>query len=325
MSKLIIDMMGSDLGSDSTKEGVRLYHKEHPETELVLVGDEKELADMKDYRLIPSSSIVKMEMGALEVMREKDSSLVKAVKAVLSEDADGVVSAGSTGAFLSAATLLLKKVPGVDRPALVTSVPNLAEGGFTTLLDVGASNVNTALQLHQFAVMGNLYAQFVYGLAKPRVKLLSNGSEEGKGSPEGKDAYVLLKNDPSIFFQGNIEANNVLNGLADVVVTDGYSGNILLKSLEGSAHAFGMLLKKTFKHSFWSRLAYLQVRKQFNDFKVRMDPRKTGGALLIGVNEVVVKAHGNSDGEAFYHAIALADKLAQAHFVDALKKGLDHE
>jgi len=324
MSKLIIDMMGSDLGSAATKEGVRQFHAKHPETELVLVGKPEELADMAGYKVIPATDVVKMEMGALEVLRAKESSLVKAVSSVLSEQADGVVSAGSTGAFLSAATLLLKKIPGIERPALVTAFPNVNGEGYATILDVGASSANTAYELAQFAKMGTLYSRLVYGVEKPRVRLLSNGAEEGKGSPLGKEAYVLLKNEKTINFEGNLEASLVLRGMADVVVTDGYSGNVMLKSLEGTAKAMSDMLKKAFKKNFFTKLSYLFVKGGLHDMKDKMNPKTTGGALLIGVNAVVVKAHGNSDGEAFYHAIELADKLAKAGLVKKIAEGVEN-
>lgn len=326
MSKLVIDMMGSDLGSPMSVEAVRHYRADHPECELILVGKKDELSAIKDCKIIDAPSVIKMETGALEVLREKDSSMVKALEAVISENADGVVSAGSTGAFLSAATLILKKIPGVLRSALVTNFPNLEEGGYTTILDVGASNANTPEELAQFAYMGTLYAKAVNKKENPRVRLLSNGSEEGKGSPVGKEAYALLKEDKKINFLGNIEGNHLLNGEADVVVSDGYSGNIMLKSTEGAAKGMGTLLKKAFKRNLLSKIAYLFVKKGLKEMKEALNPKKAGGALLIGINGVVVKAHGNSDSEAFYHAIGLADNLAQHQVVNSIKEGFaSHE
>jgi len=321
MSKLVIDMMGSDLGSAMSKEAVRIFHSVHPDCSLILVGKQDELADMKDFTIIPADDVVSMEMGALEVLRKKDSSMVKAIEAVLSEKADGVVSAGSTGAFLSASTLILRKIPGVIRPALVTSFPNLKAGGFTTVLDVGASNANTPEELAQFAFMGSIYAEKVNKIKSPRVALLSNGSEEGKGSPESKEAYKLLKEDARIRFVGNLEGSQLLSDGADVVVTDGYSGNVMLKSIEGAAKGMSGLLKKAFKRNFWSKIGYLLTKKGFKEMKETLDPKKTGGALLLGINGVVVKAHGNSTPEAFKNAMELAYRLSEAHVVDALKAG----
>jgi glycerol-3-phosphate acyltransferase PlsX len=321
MSQLVIDMMGSDRGSAMSKEAVRLFHQDHPDCALVLVGKKEELQDMAGYRIIDAQDTVKMEMGALEVLRMKESSMVKAVQAVIDNKADGVVSAGSTGAFLSAAALLLKKIPGVSRPALVTSFPNLKEGGFATILDVGASNANTPEELAQFGLMGSIYAQKVNGIATPRVALLSNGSEAGKGSPEGKEAYHLLEKDNRLHFVGNVEGNQILQGAADVIVTDGYSGNVMLKSIEGTAKGMSQMLKKAFKRNLFSKIGYLLSKKGIAEMRNVFDSKKVGGALLLGVNGVVVKAHGNSDPEAFKNAMEVAYRLAEAHVVDALKAG----
>jgi glycerol-3-phosphate acyltransferase PlsX len=218
MAKLVIDMMGSDLGSAMSVEAVKLFHKDHPETELVLVGKKEELTGLTGFPDHRCPEVVKMATGALEVLHQKDSSMVKAIESVKELHADGVVSAGSTGAFLSASTLLLKKIEGVERPALVTSFPNFKKGGFVTILDVGASSSNTAEELRQFALMGSFTPKSSTTSRDPEVKLLSNGSEEGKGSPLGKEAYPLLQNEKKIHFGGNIEGNSVLAGEADVVV-----------------------------------------------------------------------------------------------------------
>lgn len=322
MSKLVIDMMGSDLGSAMSVEAVKLFHSAHPDCELVLVGKKEELTALSGFQIIDAPDVVKMETGALEVLRMTSSSMVKAVTAVKELHADGVVSAGSTGAFLSSATLLLKKIPGVLRPALITSTPNFKKGGYTTILDVGASNANTPEEMAQFALMGSLYETIVFGVAHPAVALLSNGSEEGKGSPEGKAAYDLLKANSKINFIGNVEGNGILSGDADVVVTDGYSGNVFLKTTEGTAKAMGSLLKKAFKRNFFSKLGYLLTKKGLKPMKEALDPKKTGGALLIGVNGVVVKAHGNSDAEAFKNAMEVAYRLSSAQIVAKIEEGL---
>jgi glycerol-3-phosphate acyltransferase PlsX len=322
MAKLVIDMMGSDLGSAMSVEAVKAFHKDHPETELVLVGKKEELSGLQGFQIIDAPDVVKMATGALEILHQKDTSMVKAIESVKELHADGVVSAGSTGAFLSASTLLLKKIEGVERPALVTSFPNFKKGGFVTILDVGASNSNTAEELREFALMGTLYAKIINSIENPEVKLLSNGSEEGKGSPLGKEAYPVLANEKKIHFGGNIEGNAVLAGEADVVVCDGYSGNVLLKTTEGTAKAMSGLLKKAFMRNLGSKIGYLLTKKGLKEMKNALDPKKTGGALLLGINGVVVKAHGNSNSEAFYNAILLASRLSEGKIVDQIREGL---
>ncbi|MCQ2798878.1 MAG: phosphate acyltransferase PlsX [Bacilli bacterium] len=324
MVKLIVDMMGSDLGSAATKEGVRRFKANHPDCELVLVGKLDELADMEGYEKIEANDTVGMTAGAMEVLRKRDASMVKAVRAAADPEmhADGVISAGGTGAFLSAATLILKKINGVKRPALVTAFPKLTdEGGYVTILDCGSSNENTAEELQQFALMGSLYSKAVYGIENPRVGLVANGSEEGKGSPLGKEAYALLKEDKKINFIGNVEGNQVLTDYTDVVVCDGFTGNVLLKTTEGVAKGMGKEIKKAFTRNLASKIGYLFARKSFNVFIDKMNPKKTGGALLLGVNGVAVKAHGNSDGENFESALNVAYKLAVANIVAKMQEG----
>jgi len=320
--ELIIDMMGGDNGTQATKQAVIRFQKTHPDCTLTLLGDAKELADLGDsFTIIPTTQVVKMESGVMEVLRLRDSSLVRGMNEVINRKADGIVSCGSTGAFLASATLILKKIPGVYRPALCTQFPHLSNGGFVSVLDVGASNENTKEELAQFAFMGSLYSKFVNNISSPKVALLSNGAEKGKGCPEGKDAYPLIEADKRINFIGNIEASNIFYGPADVVVADGYSGNVLIKATEGAAKAMGNLTKQAFKRNFFSKIGYLLSKKGFASLKDTMNPKTVGGALLEGVNAVAVKGHGNSDAEAFYHAIDLAYRLAKNHIVDEIKKG----
>lgn len=322
--KIVLDMMGSDKGSQATKEGARLFHSRHPEIELILVGKKEELADMEGFQIVEANDVLEMDMGALEVLRRKESSMVKAINYCAENGCDAVVSAGSTGAFLSASALRLKKIEGVKRPALVTNFPNLRTGGQVTILDIGASIRNTPEELVQFALMGTLYSQAVNGIKSPKVRLLSNGAEEGKGSEEGKAAYQLLKGRTDINFQGNEEPSKVLTGDSDVIVTSGYDGNVLLKSTEGAAKAMSGLIKKAFKRSFLSKLGYLLSRRGFNEMKSTLDPRSTGGALLCGVRAVAVKGHGNSDALGFSNAIEVAYRLANKGIVESLEKAMNN-
>ena len=322
MRKFVVDMMGSDRGSSMTLEAVKTYHRLHPDNQLILVGRKEEFAEASSFaKLVNAPDVIEMEAGALEVIRRKESSMVVAVHTFQEEHADALISAGSTGAFLSAATLILKRIPGVLRPALVTGFPNLGRGNFVTLLDVGASNTNTAEEIQQFAYMGSLYAEGAYGIQKPIVKLLSNGSEEGKGSPVGKEAFALLKADSKVDFQGNIEASQIFAGSADVVVTDGYSGNVMLKSFEGMAKAMGKLMKQGFSKNFMTKLGYLFAKSGIDTIKDTMNPKKVGGAMLAGVNGLVVKAHGNSDPESFVSAMEVASRLVDAKMIEKMAAG----
>ena len=321
MIKLVIDMMGGDNGTKATIEAVQRLLNETDDLKIVAVGNEEELAVLKDrVTIIPSTTVVPMECSVMEAMRMKDSSINKAVRAVLSEKADGIVSAGSTSAFLSLTTLIIKKIPGVERPALITPFPTLVEGKNTVLLDVGASNVNSAYDLVQFAKMGQAYYKVMYGKEIPTIHLASNGSEEGKGSPVGQEAFELLKGTNG--FAGNIEARYVLTGKADVVVFDGYTGNIFLKGSEGMAKLMSSLIKEAFMSSFGSKIGYVFAKKGFNGLKNKMDYKKVGGAFLIGVNTIPVKAHGNATSESFYYSMKIAYNLAKKNIVEAIKENL---
>ena len=326
MAKLVIDMMGSDLGVNMAKEGVRLFLAEHPEAKLLLVGKKEELSDMKDVEILDAQDVLPMDAGPLDVMRKKESSMTKAVFAVKERGYQGVVSAGGTGAFLSSASLILKKAPGVLRPALAACFPNFKKNSHVVVLDIGANNENSPEEMAQFALMGAIYQKVAYKVNLPKVGLLSNGAEDGKGSPEGKATFALLKKEVSPYYSfiGNVEGKDILEGEADVVVTDGFSGNILLKSTEGAAKAMGHLLKKAFLSSFSSKLGYLFAKKGISSLKSQMDPGAIGGALLLGVNSIAVKAHGASDAYAFKNAIALASSLADGKALEEIIKGLQH-
>ncbi|MCQ2800165.1 MAG: phosphate acyltransferase PlsX [Bacilli bacterium] len=323
MKKIVVDMMGSDLGLEATKPGVELFHAKHPDVELILVGKEDELKDIPYAKIVNATDVVPMTCGALEVIRRKESSMVVALNTMKAEGADGIISAGATGAFLSASTLMLKKIPGVQRPALLTAFPNIEADGYTTLLDVGASNVNAAEELAQFAFMGTVYARAVYNIENPRVCLLSNGSEEGKGSPVGKEAYALLKEDKKVNFQGNIEGDKLLKGLADVVVSDGFTGNVMLKTTEGTAKGMGKLLKKGFLSKLRCKIGYLFAKPAVKMLTDKLDPSNVGGAMLMGVNGAVVKAHGNSTGKSFASAMEVLYRLIDGDTTNKIKKAFE--
>lgn len=324
MIKLVIDMMGGDNGVKATIEAVNHFLDTVNDAEIIAVGDEKELEPIKNrVKIIPSSTIVPMECSVMQAMRDKESSIYKAVKAVKDEQADGIISAGSTGAFFSLVTLIIKKMNGVDRPALITPFPTLVENKYAVLLDVGASNENTALELVQFAKMGQAYYKAMYGNDNPNFYLASNGSEEGKGSRIGQEAYQMMKDMNG--FKGNIEARYVLNGKADVVVFDGFTGNIFLKSSEGMAKMMSSMIKDAFTSSFSSKIGYLFAKKGFNKLRAKMDYKKVGGAFLIGTNTIPVKAHGNSDANSFYYSIMIAYNLAKKNILKEIDKNLNDE
>ena len=324
--KIAIDAMGGDNGSKPIIEAIKEFKKEYPNVELVAFGKKEELEEISSLcEIVDAPDIVPMEAGALEVIRMKNSSMCKAISTMKEQGYDAVVSAGSTGGFLSAATLILKTIPGVKRSALVTAFPTKIKGKKVVVLDVGANNENSAEELVQFAHMGKAYNEALFDIKEPKTYLLSNGSEAHKGSPLVKEAHQLLKDNNFPGFMGNMEARDVLNGDADILVTDGFSGNVLLKGMEGIAKMMSSMIKVNFKKNLWTKLGYLHVKGGFKNMSETMDYKSTGGAMLLGINGVVIKAHGNSDAYSFKNALRVAHLMVSNEVVKKIKESLTNE
>jgi phosphate acyltransferase len=323
---IILDMMGADKGASELSLGLRFFLKRNPgQYAFIVVGKQEELQSLNDIaEIVDARDVVPMEAGARDVLRMKDSSMMRAIDLYQERQADAIISCGGTGAYLSAATLKLKLIPGVERAALIVPMPN-ALGKITNVLDIGASNENTAEHLVQFAEMGRIFNQAVYGNKEPRVYVLANGTEDKKGSPVGKRALELLKEKNFPGLQGNIEGRETLSGVADVIVTDGFTGNVYLKTTEGTFKVMSNEIKKFFSRNLLSKIGYLFASKGVKEMRHRWDYRTTGGSMLLGLNGVVVKAHGSSDALAFSYAIEVGYKLATHNIVATLKKGFQHE
>ena len=324
--KIAVDAMGGDNGSSVVIEAIKEFKKDYPNDEIIVFGKKEELEDLSSIcRVVDAPEIVPMEAGALEVIRLKNSSMCKAINTMKEEGFDAIVSMGSTGGFLSAATLILKTISGVKRSALVTAFPTKIKGKKVVVLDVGANNENNAEELVQFAYMGKAYNEALFNIKEPKTYLLSNGAEAHKGSPLVKEAHKLLLDNQFPGFMGNMEARDVLNGDADILVADGFSGNVLLKGMEGVAKMMSSMIKANFKANLWTKLGYLHVRKGFKNMSETMDYKSTGGAMLLGINGVVVKAHGNSDAYSFKNALRVAHMMVEYDVVNKIKEGLAHE
>lgn len=324
--KIVVDAMGGDNGSPIVVEAIQNFLNNFKDVSVTVVGKKEELTALEGKcEIIDARDVVPMEAGALEVMRMKDSSMYKAVNLVKEGGYDAVVSCGSTGGFLSTATLVLKNIEGVKRSALVCPFPTSIKGKKVVLLDVGANNENSPEELVQFATVGKLYSRYVFGVEKPQVYLMSNGAEEMKGSPVVKQAHKLFVESKFEGFKGNIEARYALKGDADVIVMDGFTGNVFLKGCEGIAKMMSGMIKSAFKKNLWSKLGYLHVRSGIKEMSETMDYKSTGGAMLLGVNGVVVKCHGSADAYCFESAMKVAYRLASADIVNKIKEGLKSE
>ena len=319
MIKIAIDAMGSDRGSSIVVKAVKKFVAEYKDVELHVVGKKEELAELNGIAtIVDAHEVMGMEDGALEVMRRKETSMMKAIDLAQS-GADAVVSAGGTAAFLTGATLKLKLIDQVQRAALVAPFPT-ENGRSVAILDIGANNENTPEHLVQFAKMGAIFAKKVSNAVEARIYLLSNGSEDKKGSPVSKKAFELLKKETKLNFKGNLEAREVLSGTADVVVAEGYAGNVLLKSIEGTASMMNKQIKAAFKKNFLTKLGYLLAKKGFDQMKDNLDYKKYGGAMLLGINGIAVKAHGSSDDYAFFNAIRVAYEMVKLNIVGTIKE-----
>ena len=328
--KIIIDVYGGDHSPVEMVKGAIDAINEQEGFDIVLVGKESEInAILQDLTyektrvmVENATEVITCEESPTEAIRvKKDSSIVRAVK-ILKEDenAKALVSAGSTGAVLSASVILSRRIKGVHRPALSPCLPNMKDGE-TMLLDCGANVDCKANWLVQFAIMGSVYMREVKGIKNPKVALLSNGTEDEKGCALTLEAFELLKNEKSINFVGNMEARDMLSGEYDVVVSDGFSGNVALKSTEGAVGMILKSLKTEIMNSVMSKIGALFMKKAFKNLKNKIDYNKRGGAVLLGMEKTVVKAHGSSKAEAFkcsvlqaYNnsALNLSEKISQA-------------
>ncbi len=323
MCKIAVDMEGSDYGATNFIQGIKEYLKEDNKTVFVLFGRKENLKELKNnpqIEIVDCPDIVPMETDVLKFLRMKNSSMYKAIESVKNGYCQGLITAGSTAGFLTGNTLMLKNVEGVKRAGFCSPFPTAVKGKSTCILDIGASNINSSDELVCFSKLGKIYSELILETKNPTISLLSNGTEEGKGLEESKQAYKILKEDKSINFIGNVEARDALDGTHDVIVTSGYPGNIFLKATEGTALMMNGMIKKAFKRNLISKIGYLFAKKGFVEMKQTMDYRKTGGAILLGINGVAVKTHGNSDARFIYYSIKLAKKMIDVKIVDHIKE-----
>jgi len=304
--------MSGDLGAEVVVRAAYQALQEHARIELILVGDHDELqghvtriiGDESRLSIVHASEIVEMSDSPIDAMRKKkDSSMRVAINLVKEGKAEACVSAGNTGALMATAKYVLKMLPGIDRPAIITELP--AKGGTLHMLDLGANTLCTPEQLFQFAVMGSIVTEDITGKKSPRVALLNIGSEEAKGHDTIKDAAALL-NASTLNYVGFIEGSELFSGKADVVVTDGFTGNVALKTMEGTVGLAAHYLKRAFTRNLFSKLQALLSRPVLNHLADRMDSRKYNGATLVGLDGIVIKSHGSADSYAFEHAIHTA-------------------
>ena len=324
---IALDAMGGDLAPAATVEGALRAHRERG-LEILLVGDEPRIraelsrlgAGESELRIRHASEVVEMgEHPGQALRRKKDSSIRVCFDLVASSECAGMVSAGNSGAVLAGGLFVLGRLEHVDRPCIGGSLPTLGGAGRAVLVDMGANVDCTPLQIVQFALMGEVYAREVVGVAQPRVGVVANGEEEGKGTDLTRAAAAALRKPESgIRFGGYVEGKDVFAGEFDVIATDGFTGNVLLKTAEGAVWAFGQLLKRQIQGSRVATAGALLMRSQLEQVKKRVDYEEVGGAPLLGIRGVAMIAHGRSTDRAILNALSGAEAFAQKRLEEAL-------
>ncbi|HIP13287.1 MAG TPA: phosphate acyltransferase PlsX [Arcobacter sp.] len=314
MLKIAIDAMGGDNGCQPIIEGLIAAVKKNKNFIAIAVGAKDQLIPLIPQKfidrieIVDCNDVIAMHDSATDALKRKDSSAYIAIQLVKDGAADAYVSAGHSGASMSLATLRIGRIKGVSRPAIATLMPTVDKN--TLVLDVGANVDCDAKNLREFAIMGQVYVEEVLGIDDPLVGLLSNGEEESKGNEVSKEAFKLMENIPN--FVGNVEGNDIFNGSTDIVVCDGFIGNIMLKTAEGVADTIGKIIKNNLKRSLVSILGAVLMRKVFKSLKLRVDYAEYGGAPLLGIKAPVIIAHGKSNSKAIKNAIFQAVAAAQS-------------
>ncbi|WP_086301295.1 phosphate acyltransferase PlsX [Campylobacter devanensis] len=325
MIKIAIDAMGGDFGAEPIIAGVIEALKQR-EFQAYLVGDESKLKSLipnkysKFITFVQSSEVFAMDESATDALKRKESTIFKAVELVRNGDCKAVVSAGHSGASMSLATLRLGRVKGISRPAIATLMPTTQANQKTLVLDVGANVDCKAENLFEFAIMGYAYAKEIMRIDNPRIGLLSNGEEDCKGNEITKDAFEMLKKLNS--FIGNVEGNQIFDGSVDVIICDGFVGNILLKTSEGVASAITKIIKQSVKKSPLAILGAILMKSVFRGLKNQIDYDEYGGAPLLGVKDCVIISHGKSSSKAIKNAIFQALKFSESSINEVISNEL---
>jgi glycerol-3-phosphate acyltransferase PlsX len=329
---LSIDGMGGDHAPDIVVEGVEIAARRSPRARFLIHGDAAQLSALLDRHpqakaaseVVPAEKSIGMSVKASQALRQgKGSSLWNAVEAVKEGRAHAIVSAGNTGALMAISMFRLRTMEGVHRPALTTRWPN-AKGGYTVMLDVGAKVEADGEQLVEFAIMGEAFARAVTGVDRPTVGLLNVGAEEQKGHEEIRAAAQLIRDARvDLNFQGFVEGDDIAKGTVDVVVTDGFTGNIALKTGEGTARLVGQFLREALTGGVMAKLGALIAYPALRKLSKRMDPGTFNGALFLGLNGLVVKSHGSANGRGYAAAIGVAEKMAISHYREEIVSNLE--
>lgn len=324
--------MGGDFAPESVIKGADIIAASRSDIEFLIYGDESKISPILDKcnslkkksKLIHTDSYISAdEKPSIALRKGGKSSMRLAINSIKEGKSDAIVSAGNTGALMAISKVILRALPDIDRPAIVTSIPNV-KGRNTTMLDMGANVDCSSEILYQFAVMGYVFAKAAYKVENPKIGILNVGSEDLKGSDMVRSAAALLKeSDISEHFYGYVEGDDITRGVVDVVVTDGFTGNISLKSIEGAAKLISNTLKKGFKSSPLAMLGYFLASRSLKKVLKKIDPNTYNGAMLIGLNGIVVKSHGSANAKSFSNAIDVAISLIEDNINDKIVQEIE--
>ena len=329
--RMVVDGFGGDNSPDEVVLGAVKALGEKDGLEVIITGDKGKIESVlrnnnisppKSLKIVHADEVVENEDDPISAVKnKKNSSLIVGLNLVAKGEADAFVGAGNTGALLTGATLIIKRIKGVKRAALAPIVPTLK--GSAVIIDVGANAECKPEFFPQFAIMGSIYAKEILGAEAPKVGLINIGVEEHKGTENIVSAYHLLKETKNISFLGNVEARDVLKGEADVLVSDGFTGNIVLKTIEGTAGTLMKMLKGVFYQNILTKLGTLTLKKGLTKFKKTFDHEEAGGAPLLGLNAPVIKAHGSSGRVAFCNAILFANSFCEKNVCKKISENIE--
>jgi len=327
--KIGVDAMGGDNAPAEIVKGAYMAVEKYADVEVTLFGREDDIkkylpASHNRIKIIHCEDVIPMDTHdpAMAIRRQKESSLVVACKAVKNGEIEALVSAGATGALIAGGTLLVKRLKSVDRPALAPLMPTIKKGATTILCDAGATSESKASFIYQNAKLADIYAKNVLGIKNPKIGLLNIGTEDAKGGAEQVEAFGLLKNDSSLNFQGNIESKSMISGEVDIIAADGYSGNIALKAVEGTAKDIFALLKEEIMSTTKGKMGGLLLKSTFAGIKDIINPKTVGGAILLGISAPVIKSPGSSDAETFMYSIGHAKKAVENDVIGKIESAL---
>ncbi|QBQ08007.1 glycerol-3-phosphate acyltransferase PlsX [Spiroplasma gladiatoris] len=329
--KIAFDVMGSDNGLIPAVDAAIKLLGEQKDLKIIFVGKEdliKNALKNKKYNIeqvdfLDCKEIIEMTDGIIDIRRKKDSSMVKALELVRDGKADAITTGGATAPFIAGCIFIIKRLESIERPAFMPVIPTLIKDKVTLLLDVGANLESDPEDLEKFALMANAYSKSILKVKEPKIALLNIGEEPSKGTEVHKKTYELLKNNSQINFYGNIESRYVTSGFVDVVVTDGYTGNMTLKAAEGMAKNLLFEIKQAITKTLFRKLAALRLKKAFNEVKAKFDYKNHAGAIVLGVDKIAFKSHGSSDVISFYATLKMTYNAIKNDVISNLKTSLN--